>query len=480
LLSFGGLINEDLRLAREVPLNNQSANALSMDRAFHSDADATLNRPQDESYLRFVLATFLLNILSAVLFISLINRPVYDDIYNMLDVHTYTAKGVSADTLLSQRNAPGPTSFLWMAVGARLLPGNELRGARIAVLGSWLLLVTGMLVAARYTKFPSLWYAALLALLVFPHTVESTATALTEGPSLLFALLGVLTWTESISRSKATTNTCAVAILGGLSMGVAVTCRQYFVALLPAAVFFAIYQWRRAEIRGNLRWASDVVVSLLLAAVPVLPLILVWKDISSPAVASGSSYDQMWKAKVGLNLSRPMIVAFYATVYLVPFTFPAMFRLKAPQRRVALFIAVLGGLGVSYFSSLFLQPGPLNSLIRFSSRLPYGGTLLFALAAAAALYNAVAVAFLLWEQRKSIASSAPAVLSLLVILFFIAEQIGVGGNLPFYDRYVLQLAPFLGIIAFSVQPRLTPPRLLALAGLSILSHAMLWRYVFSH
>jgi hypothetical protein len=131
-----------------------------------------------------------------------------------------------------------------------------------------------------------------------------------------------------------------------------------------------------------------------------------------------------------------------------------------------------------YFSSTFLQPGPLNSLIHFPSRLPHAGTVLFTLAAVVALYNAAAVGFLLWDQRQAVLSCPPALFSLFVALFFIAEQIGVGGNLPFYDRYVLQLAPFLGIIAFFVLPRLTPLRLLALAALSVLSHIMLWRFAF--
>jgi hypothetical protein len=155
-----------------------------------------------------------------------------------------------------------------------------------------------------------------------------------------------------------------------------------------------------------------------------------------------------------------------------------MFRLKTPQRRTALLIAVLGGAGITYFSSLFLQPGPLNSFIRFASRLPYGGTVLFAVLAMAVVYNAASVCFLLWEQRLSLSFCAPAVFALLVIVFFIAEQIGVGGNLPFYDRYVLQLAPFLGLIAFSIFPRLTPSRLFALASMSVLSHIMLWRFAF--
>jgi hypothetical protein len=171
-------------------------------------------------------------------------------------------------------------------------------------------------------------------------------------------------------------------------------------------------------------------------------------------------------------------VAFYTAVYLSPLTFPAMFQMKLSLRRRALLIAVLGGAVLTYFNALFLQPGPLNSLIRFASRVPYGGTMLFAAIAVVVIYNAASTCFLLWEQRQALSSCAPAVFALLVVVFFVAEQVGVGGNLPFYDRYVLQLAPFLGLIAFAVLPRLTPVRVLALAGMSVLSHVMLWRFAF--
>jgi hypothetical protein len=195
-------------------------------------------------------------------------------------------------------------------------------------------------------------------------------------------------------------------------------------------------------------------------------------------MVAGVSY-QGQQARVGINFYRPLVTVFYIAVYLVPITFPAMFQLKASQRRMALFMSILGGTGIACLSSLFLQPGPLNSLIHSSSRLPYGGAVLFTLAAVVALYNAAAVGFLLWDQRQALLSCPPVTFSLFVVLFFIAEQIGVGGNLPFYDRYVLQLAPFLGIIAFFVLPRLTPSRLLALAALSVLSHIMLWRFAFA-
>jgi hypothetical protein len=427
---------------------------------------------------RFVIVVFALNVVSAALFIGMIHRQVYDEPYNIFDVHNYATRGLSMETLLSHRNPPGPTGFLWMAAGVRLLGGEELRDARIATLMSWILLAAGILIGARYSRFPQLWYGALLAMLVFPHALEASATLLTEGPSLLFAVLGALAWIEFSSDPNATPRLFALGILGGLSMGVAVTCRQYNLALLPAAALFALYQWRRPEFSEKSPWPFSAILSLVLGVVPVLLMVLVWKGVSSPGMATGTSYDHMWKATVGLNLTRPLVVAFYTAVYLVPLTFPVMFRMKAPLRLRALLIAVLGGAVITYYNSLILQPGPLNSLIRFVSRVSYGGTVLFAAIAVVVIYNAASICFLLWEQRQALSSCAPAVFALLVVVFFVAEQVGVGGNLPFYDRYVLQLVPFLGLIAFAVLPRLATVHLFALVGMSALSHIMLWRFAF--
>ena len=52
----------------------------------------------------------------------------------------------------------------------------------------------------------------------------------------------------------------------------------------------------------------------------------------------------------------------------------------------------------------------------------------------------------------------------------------MGGNSLFFERYMLQTAPFLGIIAFGLSPEVTVPRLLIFISLLTLSHGMLWRY----
>jgi hypothetical protein len=248
-------------------------------------------------------------------------------------------------------------------------------------------------------------------------------------------------------------------------------------ALLPAAALFALFQsWRRG-FKEELFGSVGMILSLIAASAPVILLIMVWRGISSPGMATGTSYN-IWKAGVGLNAFRPIVATFYSCFYLVPLTFPILRLVRPAARWPALLVALLGGVLAGYLGPSLLQPGPLNTLVRAASRLPAGEFILFGLIATLTIYNAIAIGLLLWEKRDVVLSCPPLVFALLAVLFFIGEQLGVGGNLPLYDRYLLQFAPFLGIIGFSLAPRLTSARLLALAALSAVSHVMLWRYAF--
>ena len=432
-----------------------------------------------DSALGFRLAVLLLalNLVSATLFITLVNRPVYDDGFNLFDVHNYAAKGITPDTLRSQRNAPGPTSFIWMAGAVRLIGGNELRDARIGSLFSWLLLGMAVLLGARFSRNPELWYGALLAPLVFPHAVMATATVLTEGPALFFAVIGALAWTEFVSRANSSGITLAYGLIGGLFLGLSVTCRQYNLALLAAAALTAALPLRtKASAEGEKqRFVVRALLCLALSLVPVLSLVLVWRGIANPSIESGVSYNMMYKASAGLNFTRPIIASLLVAVYLVPFTFPLVTRIKPVYRWRILAIAVAGGFAAAYRTESLLQPGPLNTIVGVASRVFHSRAFPFGLIAAVAIYNATALALTIWEERKLVWSSPLVAFSLFAILLFVGEQFGVGGNIPFYDRYVLQIAPFLGVIAFALQASLDRARLFALIALSFFSHFMLWR-----
>jgi hypothetical protein len=170
--------------------------------------------------------------------------------------------------------------------------------------------------------------------------------------------------------------------------------------------------------------------------------------------------------------------AFYSCFYLVPLTFPALWRGRASARWPALLVALIIGILAAGLGSSLLQPGPLRAFIHMGSRLPGGEFILLGSIAALTVYNAVVMGLLLWEKRHSVLSCPPVIFALLTVVFFIVEQLGVGGNVPLYDRYLLQIAPFLGIIAFSLIPRLGFSRLLTLGVMNAAAHIILWSHVF--
>jgi hypothetical protein len=441
-------------------------------------AGVEAGRAWGQKYLQIAIILLVLNAVSAMLFIALVNRPVFDDPNNFPDVHRYASEGVSVDTIRHHINPTGPISFIWMAAAIRALGGDGLREARLAILLSWMLLGAGIIIGARYSNFPELWYAALMVTLIFPHTLTATATVLTEGPAMLFAVLGVLAWVESVARPAVTLRTVTLSLLGGLSIGVAVTSRQYYLSLLPAAALFALYQWRESVFVRKPVWIMSVILSLAAAALPVFLLVLVWKGLSSPGMVSGRSY-ATWKSTVGPNLFRPIVAFFYTALYFVPLTFPAALRLPRMRRGRALLVSLIAGIGAMFLTSYLLQPGPLQSLVRAAGRSTRGQSIFFGLIVGFVTYNGVAFGCLIWGRRGVLLSCPPVIFALLAVAFFIVEQAGVGGNIPFYELYVLQMAPFLGIIVFRLLPRLTLPRVTVLVCLWVMSNGLLWRYALS-
>jgi len=442
------------------------------------DMDWKSEFPETSNALpKIIVSIFALTTLSAVLFIFLVNRPVYDDVFNISDVRAYAQKGVTVSTVQTQRNAPGPLSFVWMAMGVRVIKVGELRAARLAILLSWVVLVVGVLAAAPFSRFPQLWYGAVLCTLVFPHSVIATATLLTEGPALLFAVLGVIAWTEAFSRPKVTPSALILALVGSLAIGAAIVSRQYYLALVPATAGLGLLLLAHKAPKDRPTWLASLILSLMVALAPLLLLVLVWKGITSPGIALGTSYKQ-YHAGVGVTFLRPIVASFCTAFYLIPLTFPAMKRLHVRYGWLAMLTASVVGIAAIPFRFQLVDIGVLHTIITTASRLPMGGDLAFGFIAVLSAYNVMASGLLLWENRSVLLEYPPLIFSLLALLFYVGEQFAAGGSIPFYDRYVLLLSPFLGLIAFSLIPRLTWSRLAVLAGMYALSQEMLWRHLF--
>jgi hypothetical protein len=427
-------------------------------------------------YLAFALLLLALNTVSSLLFMAKITRPVFDDQYNIVDVKRYAAEGLTLDAVKTHVNPPGPTSFVWMAEAVRALGGDALRDARLGALASWLVLALCIVVAGYKLRLHSteLWFAALLVTMTFPHAPMAMATVLTEGPAAMFAVLGAIAWAEFMAAETVTGKTVAAVIVGGLCVGLAVTSRQYYLALLACWPILLLYRWR-SKLTGSAVTAAFL--SLAAAVVPILCLVLVWHGLSSPNIVAGVSYTK-WSSKVGVNLIRPLIAAFYVGLCFLPLTISEAVRDRLATRKQVWALAVVGGIAMALVGAGFVQPGPLRTLLRFGDRFPHGANILLAVVAAITIYNFTLFADSAWERRGELIRNPAVVLSILVIVFFILEQVGVGGNIPFYDLYVLQIAPFLGVVAFAVYPRLKMSRMIPLALLWVVGQVTLWRYLF--
>jgi len=92
-------------------------------------------------------------------------------------------------------------------------------------------------------------------------------------------------------------------------------------------------------------------------------------------------------------------------------------------------------------------------------------------------YNALAVLIFALGERERLSASPLAIFSCLFLGGLIAEQCGVGGNIQFYERYVLQAAPFIGAFSFTLLPTLDRGRMAAIGLLFLAGQLLLWHYV---
>ena len=398
----------------------------------------------------------------------------------MRDVVRYASEGITTSSIRAHINAMGPTSLLWPAAAVRFLPGyDQLRIARLAGVASWVLLGIVVFTLAPKSVFPGVWYAVLLFTLIFPHTMTAMATVLTEGPAILFAIAGSMLWLKGANRAKTSLSPAICILAGGCLFGLAVTSRQYYLAAVGAAMLLSleIFFKRRSEKSSTTLWLSMVGISFVLALVPLAFLYRIWGGLSSPAMSQGLSYGVT--SHIGLNVLRPIIATLCVAIYLLLFTFPEEFRGGSSSRKLDIALAIIVGVIAAQALPRVLEPGPIHSFVAVAERLHGGGAIVFGLLSGFAIFNGAAFVRRVWSRRTELRNCPPVLFAALVLCLFIVEQIAIGGGVPFYDRYVLQIAPFLGAVIFFRAPRLAPPRYLALAFSWLVSQFMLWRYLWT-
>lgn len=398
-----------------------------------------------------------LQLASGALFAGEVHHQAFDEPAYAADIERFRVEGVNRETLRAQVAASGPLVTVVAGLAARLAPG-DVRAWRIPVILSWLVVLGVTLLLARRLGDPAVTWSFSL-FFAFPHVPTAIGSVLTEGPTMAGLLVAV-----ALTSAGLATRSPGAALLAGLGTGVALLCRQYSLA-------FAVGL--------GLAWLSGA-RSIRLAAVTgagpltaLALLFLVWGGLLSPSFKASGGPEL--HTRLGLNLWRPISAATYVGLYLAPLLLTARPFLRWRSLVAGAILAV----GCVALRLPVLGNGPVLTLVKGVTG---GWPLLLEVSTFIVLVLGLG-SFLLalvglrpWLAPNRLTSDPLLVLSIATVVAFVLQQLAVGGNNPFFERYILVVSPFFSLWGLRVG---APSRgwLEAYTGvLVVLGQFMLWRH----
>lgn len=306
-----------------------------------------------------LLSCILVPTMGFVVLISMIllsRTPLtYDEPWHLETVPLLQEKGLSADFL---RSLPGPAGPLFSVVQGLFAPLTHLQppGVRLVSAASLAALVAAVfLILLSRNDSPQPWSMALCVLCI-PILWRWAGLALTELPPLVF-LAGFLACMLNLDQAGPRSRQLALAITGGLCLGIATLGRQPSLVAIGALPLL----WR--DRRSVLPLAMTVLSSALL----VLPVFYTWGGIVPP---------RMNLIPAGINPGFGMLSFAYGAV-LVLLLAPRYFVLSAPL----IVISILTGAALHWFiwepslvplysaAHRYLSPGLVNVYARLANTL---------------------------------------------------------------------------------------------------------------
>ncbi|GAB2514773.1 hypothetical protein [Spirosoma aerophilum] len=436
-----------------------------------------------KAYRQYFLTSCLVYLVIAAVLAVVVKWGVMDEDFHMESSKPFARFGVDLDTLYNHVPPTGVSSHIWFAFWMWLVPGITYVGLRLitcavlALLAVWAFMHLQTLSTALQKKV----LAATLFTLAFPYFFLSTSTVMTEGPSFIFLFTGLLFL--SISRFQR----LLPFFLGCLLLGITTISRFYYIPLLPAlAVVLFVSDWKDFVQQGLKSLTTNKVLLYLSIAVSLLPLvglIVLWGGLTPPAFHQWSKL----RSGVSFNAFRPVSSLALIGIYMAPAVLVnAQWRLKE-TRYVLLFSLgvslVLAVLRINLFhdssSVNDVFSGPIEHTLAWltahgSLALSLGMFVIYTLSLLSLAF--VTERLIEYGQRGDFTDRG-LVFSIVFVIAFFVSQAFVGGNHPFFDRYLVHPWPFLGYILAVFFPKFMNPRTyLALAAYTVLSVMILAKW----
>jgi len=406
----------------------------------------------------------LVQLCSAAVFLVSVRKQVFDESMYEPDVARYERQGITIASIKAHENPSGAGMPILASLGGRLASSSVV-ARRVPIFIAWVVAVALLIALARRRPEDAVMPMAGTLLLAFPHTTLSMATLLSEGPAVA-CVLGALYTSGLAASSSQQPAPRTSALWAGLCVGAALCFRQYYLALVPA---FALAWWKAPD-----RWQRWI----LFAIGPVLVLgayFVLWGGLTSAAARAGATFGRDYKAYVGVNLARPLSALAFIGAYAAPLV-PWGDRTRISRRDLGIIMALAGVF--AGFIHLRAEPvwggGPLLTIITGVGRVrPMAGALADWLVLTAALSAILLLVHVTWRGKQA---GAPLdVLCAAFLVGFLVEQFGVGGNIPYYERYAQQTMFFASALVVLRAPPRAVRALIFIAVLLAASQWILWR-----
>ena len=445
-------------------------------------ADGSTLEESSKLYRQRFLIICVLYLAIASLLAVLVRYGVMDEDFHLTSGKPFVNSGLNRNTLYSHIPPTGVASHLWYALWMWLFPGINYVGLRLvncAVITSLAVFTYVHLktisVASQRKVLVASWF-----MLISPYFFLSTSTAMTEGPALLFLFAGLLLLFISQLRRL------LPLFLACLLLGLATIARFYFIPLLPTLLVVFILSDRQQYVPYDFRgFITNKLLPFIFIGIGLLPLaglIFLWGGLTPP---SFNKWSQL-RSGVSFNALRPISTLILVGVYIAPVVLFNVSAKSALLRRsliIALLIAlVLAAFQINLFHTSSIEyvfSGPIeHGLAQLKSR----GDLALCLG----LFGAYSLSFLsltiilqqlLYFSRMKQFTDKGLLFSVVFVIFFVASQAFVGGNHPFYERYLIHPWPFIGYIVAVLFPAFLNVRTyLIMVAYTILSVVLLIKW----
>ncbi|GAB4055839.1 hypothetical protein [Spirosoma litoris] len=410
------------------------------------------------AYRTYFLGICVLYTLAAGVLALQARYGVMDEDFHLAASEAFAKGGINLTTLYNHLPPTGVASHIWFALWMKLFPGIDYIGLRLITCAG-LLVVAGFAyrhlhnrsVISQHKVLGASWF-----MLVCPYFFVTVSTIQTEGPALIFLFSGLLLLSTSGLKHF------FPFFLGCLLLGFTTIARFYYLPLLPALFillvtsdweYFKQYGLKEGVVNRGLLYLS-IGIGLL----PLAGLVLLWGGFTPPLFHQWSKL----RSGVSFNQLRPISALLITGLYIAPFVLANLLRGVKPLARIlaiALPLALmLGVFRINLFhdslsvSDVFSGPvehgvGWVESRGRWG--LPLG---LFALYSISLVSLYVFIGELVSYVKVHGFTDKGFLFSLTFVIFFIVSQVFIGGNHPFFERYLIHPWPFLGYILVQLTP----------------------------